>query len=109
MTRFQDFFYVCSSHLKDRGFCTPIIDQAALEAKRKRELEEEVSRVKKEYEEKQRKKKEKEKKDGDKSDEKWKEKAPKTDDAVKTNDKAATEVSPSFPSEITRHVYQDCH
>jgi len=57
----QDFFYVCPSHLKDRGFCSPIVDQAAVEAKKKKEMEEEVERVKKEYEEKQKKKKEKEK------------------------------------------------
>ncbi|KAI1205063.1 DUF1742-domain-containing protein [Annulohypoxylon truncatum] len=56
----KDFFYVCPSHLKDRGFCSPIIDQEAVAAKKKREMEEELERVKKEYEEKQRKKKEKE-------------------------------------------------
>ncbi|KAJ9134532.1 hypothetical protein NKR19_g8631 [Coniochaeta hoffmannii] len=89
----KDFFYVCPSHLKDTGFCTPVIDQAALEAKRKRELEEEVARVKQEYEEKQRKKKEKEKekKDSDKSDEKAKEKDSKKGDDKKPDEKAATE------------------
>lgn len=59
----QDFFYVCPAHLKESSFCTPIVDQAAVEAKKKKELEEEVERVKKEYEEKQRKKKEKEEAD----------------------------------------------
>lgn len=63
----QDWFYVCPAHLKDTGFCTPKIDQAAVEARKKRELEEEIERVKKEYEEKQKKKKEKEAK-GDKKD-----------------------------------------
>ncbi|OTA81330.1 hypothetical protein M434DRAFT_85598 [Hypoxylon sp. CO27-5] len=58
----KDFFYVCPSHLKDRSFCTPIIDQEAVAAKKKREMEEELERAKKEYEEKQRKKKEKESK-----------------------------------------------
>ncbi|KAI0837225.1 DUF1742-domain-containing protein [Hypoxylon sp. FL0890] len=58
----KDFFYVCPGHLKDRGFCTPIIDQEAVAAKKKKEMEEELERVKKEYEEKQRKKKEKESK-----------------------------------------------
>ncbi|ROW00651.1 hypothetical protein VSDG_03205 [Cytospora chrysosperma] len=74
----QDFFYVCPSHLKDRWFCSPIIDQAAIDAKKKREMEEEVERVKKEYEERQRKKKEKEEsaksKDKDKGKEDEKEK-----------------------------------
>ncbi|CAN8104502.1 unnamed protein product [Discula destructiva] len=70
----QDFFYVCPSHLKEPGFCTPIVDQAAAEAKKKRELEEEVERVKKEYEEKQRKKKEKEAADKDKEKDKSKDK-----------------------------------
>ncbi|KAI3323900.1 DUF1742-domain-containing protein [Xylariaceae sp. AK1471] len=56
----QDFFYVCPAHLKDRGFCSPIIDQDAVAAKKKKEMDEEVERLKKEYEEKQRKKKENE-------------------------------------------------
>lgn len=64
----QDWFYVCPAHLKDTHFCTPKIDQAAIEARKKRELDEEIARVKKEYEEKQKKKKEKAEK-GDKKDE----------------------------------------
>ncbi|KAH8157014.1 hypothetical protein CIB48_g11237 [Xylaria polymorpha] len=56
----QDFFYVCPAHLKDRGFCSPIVDHDAVAAKKKKEMDEEVERLKKEYEEKQRKKKEKE-------------------------------------------------
>lgn len=68
----QDFFFVCPGHLKDRGFCSPIIDEAAVAAKKKKEMEAEVERVKQEFEEKQKKKKEKEKekekgKDKDKS------------------------------------------
>ncbi|KAI1106339.1 DUF1742-domain-containing protein [Jackrogersella minutella] len=58
----KEFFYVCPSHLKDRGFCTPIIDQEAIAAKKKKEMDEELERAKKEYEEKQRKKKEKDSK-----------------------------------------------
>ena len=61
LTSFQDFFYVCPGHLKDKVFCSPIIDEAAVAAKKKKEVEAEVERVKKEFEEKQRKKKEKEK------------------------------------------------
>ncbi|KAK1765374.1 putative upf0589 protein [Phialemonium atrogriseum] len=79
----KDFFYVCPSHLRDKGFCTPIIDQEAVEARKKKELEDEVARVKAEYEEKQRKKKEKEKekKDGEgKGKGKGKGKDTKTDD-----------------------------
>jgi hypothetical protein len=60
----KDFFYVCAIHLIDRNFCSPIVDEAAIEAKKKKELEEEVERVKKEYEEKQKKKREKEKEKG---------------------------------------------
>ncbi|KAK1833991.1 VPS4-associated protein 1 [Podospora conica] len=75
----KDFFYICPSHLKDPGFCTPKIDQAAIEARKKKELDEEVARVKKEYEEKQRKKKEeKEKKEKEK--EKGKDKKDKKND-----------------------------
>ncbi|KAI0968032.1 DUF1742-domain-containing protein [Xylaria arbuscula] len=72
----QDFFYVCLAHLKDRGFCSPIIDQDAIAAKKKREMDEEVERLKKEYEEKQRKKKEKE---AEKEKEKDKDKDKETD------------------------------
>ncbi|KUI58302.1 hypothetical protein VP1G_05596 [Cytospora mali] len=86
----QDFFYVCPSHLKDRWFCSPIIDQAAADAKKKKELEEEVERVKKEYEERQRKKREKEdsakSKDKDKDTEKEKEGADKKDEVKKTEE-----------------------
>lgn len=87
----KDFFFVCPGHLKDKGFCTPIIDEAAVAAKKKKEMEEEVERVKKEFEEKQKKKKEKEKnkdkgkeKDRDKKDEDKKEKGDekKDDDTV---------------------------
>ena len=51
----QDFFFVCPGHLKDRGFCSPIIDEAAVAAKKKKEMEAEVERVKQEFEEKQKK------------------------------------------------------
>ncbi|KIM93003.1 hypothetical protein OIDMADRAFT_138539 [Oidiodendron maius Zn] len=71
----KDFFFVCPGHLKDRGFCSPVIDEAAVTAKKKKEMEAEVERVKQEFEEKQKKKKEKEKekekgKDKDKSESK---------------------------------------
>ncbi|KAI1780933.1 DUF1742-domain-containing protein [Hypoxylon cercidicola] len=63
----KDFFYVCPSHLKDRGFCSPIIDHEAVAAKKKKEMEDELERVKNEYEEKQRKKQEKESKKDEES------------------------------------------
>ncbi|RYP62442.1 hypothetical protein DL771_009732 [Monosporascus sp. 5C6A] len=56
----KDWFYVCPMHLKDTKFCTPIIDHEAIAARKKREEDEEIARLKKEYEEKQHKKKEKE-------------------------------------------------
>jgi hypothetical protein len=66
LTYQKDFFYICSSHLKDRRFCTPIVDEAAEAAKKKvreeqreKEIKEEVERVKKEYEEKKKQKSEK--------------------------------------------------
>ncbi|KAI9815033.1 MAG: hypothetical protein M1827_002876 [Pycnora praestabilis] len=67
----RDFFYICPGHLKDKGFCSPIIDEAAVAAKKKEEMDREVERLKKEFEEKQRKKKDKERsKDKEKDDKK---------------------------------------
>lgn len=55
-----DFFYICKSHLADKGFATrvdPPVDTAALEAEqKKKELEAEKERVKREWEEAQKKK-----------------------------------------------------
>ncbi|KAF3353343.1 5-methyltetrahydropteroyltriglutamate--homocysteine methyltransferase [Verticillium dahliae VDG1] len=81
----KDFFFVCPSHLKDRNFCAPIIDTAAVEAKKKKEMDEELERVKKEYEERQRKKKEKEAQE--KSEEKDKDKSSQTEDKKSTDKK----------------------
>ncbi|CRK12444.1 hypothetical protein BN1708_010486 [Verticillium longisporum] len=81
----KDFFFVCPSHLKDRNFCAPIIDTAAVEAKKKKEMDEELERVKKEYEERQRKKKEKQ--DKEKSEEKDEDK----DKSSQTEDKKSTD------------------
>ncbi|KAE8390635.1 VPS4-associated protein 1 [Aspergillus alliaceus] len=54
----KDFFYVCPIHLKDRHFCTPIVDTEEQEKKKKEEaLAQEIEKVKKEYEEKQKRKK----------------------------------------------------
>jgi len=52
----QDFFYTCSSHLTDRGFATPIIDEKAEAEKKKQEqLAKEKEAIIKEYEEKMKK------------------------------------------------------
>ncbi|KAK7697554.1 hypothetical protein SLS64_013436 [Diaporthe eres] len=80
----EDFFFVCPSHLKDRGFCSPIVDQAAIDAKKKKDMEAEVEKVKKEYEERQRKKKEESEKSKDKDKDKEKEKD--GDDKKKADD-----------------------
>lgn len=71
------------THLKDRNFCTPIIDQAAIDAKKKKELDEEVERVKKEYEERKKKKEEEKKK----KEEEEKEKEKSKDDKGKEKEK----------------------
>ncbi|KAL8689814.1 MAG: hypothetical protein Q9218_004599 [Villophora microphyllina] len=70
----KDHFYVCPGHLKDRGFCTPIIDEAEAAAKKKKEdLDREIELIKKEYEEKLKKrKKSKESKKPEKDSEKSK-------------------------------------
>ncbi|KAM5435748.1 hypothetical protein MferCBS31731_006197 [Microsporum ferrugineum] len=82
----KDFFYICPIHLKDKSFCSPLIDEEEVAAKKKKEeMDREIEKVKKEYEEKQRRKKEKEKekeKDGDKKEEKKKE----TDDKENNKD-----------------------
>ncbi|KAI1769715.1 DUF1742-domain-containing protein [Hypoxylon sp. FL1150] len=82
----KDFFYVCPGHLKDRGFCSPIIDHEAIAAKKKKEMDEEVERLKKEYEEKQRKKQEKDTKKNEDS-EKSKDKEDKDSKDTKDTEK----------------------
>lgn len=102
----KDFFYVCAAHLKDKGFCSPIIDEAAVAAKKKKEMDAEVERVKQEFEEKQRKKKEKEK-EKEKAKEKDKDKD-KEKDGEKSEEKKpdakrkADEATPPLPDEEPR-------
>jgi ATP-dependent Clp protease ATP-binding subunit ClpA len=80
----QDFFYICASHLNDRGFASPIIDAEAEAARLKKEaMDKEIAKVKAEYEEKQKKKKAK-KKD---KDAKEKEKKVDDDDEKERDDK----------------------
>ena len=86
--QWQDFFYVCPGHLKDRGFCTPVIDEGEAEAKRKKEaMDREIELIKQEYEDKMKKKKSKSKdkiaKDEDKGKEKAKDEEGKDDDDEK--------------------------
>ncbi|KAK5941670.1 hypothetical protein PMZ80_005620 [Knufia obscura] len=62
----SDFFYTCPSHLTDRGFATPIIDEKAEAEKKKQEqLAKETEAIIKEYEEKLKKKGKDEKKKED--------------------------------------------
>ncbi|PFH58526.1 hypothetical protein XA68_13569 [Ophiocordyceps unilateralis] len=84
----KDFFYVCPAHLKDKYFCTPKMDENAVQAdavkaKREKALAEEMERLKKEYEEQQRRKKVKESKDKQKDKDKDKGKDEKKDDEKK--------------------------
>ncbi|KAF3222893.1 hypothetical protein TWF106_005321 [Orbilia oligospora] len=109
----KDFFYICPSHLDDRGFATAVIDEAAEAEKRKKEeMDKELEKLKQEFEEKQKRKEEK-KKDKDKDkDKKEKEKAKakheETDKLkVEETEKAKTEQAveaPSF-SEYNLHRY----
>ncbi|KAI1324083.1 DUF1742-domain-containing protein [Xylariaceae sp. FL0255] len=108
----EDFFYVCPSHLKDRGFATPIIDQAAVAAaKKKKEMDDEVAKLKKEYDEKQRKKAEKEaekekdkNKDKDKKDDKDKKEDKKDDEKSPVKD-GATEIKSQPDAEEEPRVF----
>ncbi|RMZ69429.1 VPS4-associated 1 [Pyrenophora seminiperda CCB06] len=90
----MDFFYICTGHLSDRGFCLPEADEAKRveEQKKKDELDREIEAVKKEYEEKQKIKREKRKgKDKEKDKEKEKEAKSKEDDEDKEDEKAKDE------------------
>lgn len=58
MTDRQDHFYVCQSHANDRGFCSPIVDEVEVVArKKKEEMGREIELIKKEYEENRKKSK----------------------------------------------------
>ena len=50
--------------MKDNGFCSPVVDEVELAAKKKKkEMDHEIELIKKEYEEKMKKKKSKDQKD----------------------------------------------
>ncbi|KAI9680537.1 MAG: hypothetical protein M1817_003977 [Caeruleum heppii] len=80
----KDFFYICPAHLKDRGFCIPVVDTEAIEKAKREEKEREIEKVKKEYEEKVRRKEEGKKKEKEK--EKEGEEAKKDDEKEKKKD-----------------------
>ncbi|TEY69470.1 hypothetical protein BOTCAL_0116g00180 [Botryotinia calthae] len=107
----KDFFYVCPSHLKDKGFATPIIDEAAIAAKKKKEMDDEVARVKQEFEEKQKRKKEKEtskKDEKEKNSEDKKDEGKKDEKKTDEKEKPDTSASPapsSTPDEEPRVFY----
>lgn len=101
----QDFFYVCPAHLKQPNFCKPVVDQAAVEARKKKEIEEEVARVKKEYEERQRKKKEKEEADKSADKDKEKDKDEKKDGDGKTSENGKPEVAAAETQVGTRLLW----
>ncbi|KAI9829057.1 MAG: hypothetical protein M1832_000080 [Thelocarpon impressellum] len=96
----RDFFYVCNGHLTDKGFCSPIIDEAAAKRAADEARQREIEAVKKEYEEKQRKKEEK-KKQKEKGKEKGKSKEENKDEkmdetaAAKKDDKDTTPAEPT--------------
>ncbi|KAL4889015.1 VPS4-associated protein 1 [Aspergillus ambiguus] len=87
----KDFFYVCPSHLKDKNFCSAIVDAEDQAAKKKQEaMAREIEQVKKEYEEKQQKKKQKQKqndKDKDKASDGGKDADKKPDSGDKSDEK----------------------
>ncbi|CAK7270835.1 hypothetical protein SEPCBS57363_004309 [Sporothrix epigloea] len=107
----KDFFYVCASHLKERTFCTPIVDKAAEAAKKQKadeekeaRMKEEIERVKKEYEERKKKKESKEKEKEKEKDEKEKEDLEKNGEKsdTKTKDKPDEDAEPPAVAEETR-------
>ncbi|KAF2199687.1 DUF1742-domain-containing protein [Delitschia confertaspora ATCC 74209] len=80
----KDFFYICVGHLKDKGFCQPdAAEAAAVAAKKKEELEQEIRKVVKEYEEKKQRKKEKQKEKDKGKDKESKEDKKKSEDEDK--------------------------
>ncbi|KAI4137023.1 MAG: hypothetical protein L6R39_007510 [Caloplaca ligustica] len=84
----KDHFYICPGHLKDKGFCTPMVDEAEVAAKKKKaELDREIEVIKKEYEEKVKKrKKSKDSKQKDKDKDKDKPKDEKAESSKKSDE-----------------------
>lgn len=82
----KDFFYICASHLTDKGFASPIIDAEAEAARLKKEaMDKEIAKIKAEYEEKQKKKKsKKQEKNGKEKDKKEDEDEKERDEQIKS-------------------------
>ncbi|KIW05106.1 uncharacterized protein PV09_03663 [Verruconis gallopava] len=90
----KDFFYTCVGHLADPNFAIPDKDEvAALEARKKAELNAEIEKVKKEYAEKMKRKAEKRKESGkdEGSGEKSNEEEKKRTEADKVDEKERDE------------------
>ncbi|CAZ81021.1 unnamed protein product [Tuber melanosporum] len=89
----KDFFYVCLSHTRDRGFATAVVaatqeeTEGARKAREKKELEVEVERVKKEFLEKESKRKEGKGKGKDQKKEGEEEKKKKEEEKEKEKEK----------------------
>lgn len=112
----KDHFYICPGHLKDRGFCSPIISEVEVAAKKKKkeeDLEKEIEAVKKEYEEKVKKKKKDKKKKQKEEEEEGKSKkkeskgkeSAKDDNDDDDNDKAVTAAATKERDEKVRFVF----
>ncbi|MCJ1260895.1 hypothetical protein MMC22_000759 [Lobaria immixta] len=77
---------VISCHVKDRGFCSPIVNEAEVAAqKKKEEMDREMERIQEEYEEKMKKKKSKDKDNKDKGKGKDEKKEKEKDDERKAD------------------------
>lgn len=92
--------------MKDRGFCTPIVNEAEVAAQKKNEMDQEMQRIQKEYEEKMKKKF---KDEDNKEKEKGKDQIKEKEDERKTNhaeDKAEKEKieKVTFIDEILTHT-----
>ncbi|MCJ1428409.1 hypothetical protein MMC29_006319 [Sticta canariensis] len=99
----QDYFYVCQTHVKDRGFCTPIVNEFEVAAQKKKEMDHVMEKDQQEYEEKMKKKFEDE---DNKEKEKGKDQHKEKDDERKTNhgeDKAEKEKTEKI-SEVARQA-----
>lgn len=107
ITLSKDFFYVCPVHLKDRHFCTPVVDTEEQEKNKKEALAQEIEKVKKEYEEKQKRKKEKAKENNSDEESKKQEGSSNTDkkegpsDEKERDDKVFSLPYPTSPTIVS--------
>ena len=100
-SRSQDHFYICKTHLKDKGFANPIVDEKVEAEKRKKEaLDCQIEEIKREYDERQKQKKAKKKSKDDKD--KKKEDAEDDSKAEKERDDKVSPTS-TQPSHLLTH------